>query len=197
MEELKFYSNFKSEVENETDRYYYAVMFATRWFKILDQIKEKNLLSEFIEVINGYTLVGEHLDLEMQHIKLYHENDIHFYSIVSNTGDSICETMEYTKKLFNKYGLKLVNVTYVGMVNNLQDFYHELENTYLLVLRASVDEEGEGNVVYISSCDKDGHHEEVISLAKLKTFEYRVLRKLREKLKTFFKNVGKSIKKTT
>jgi len=38
---------------------------------------------------------------------------------------------------------------------------------------------------------EEDKHEEVISLAKLKTFEYRVLRKLREKLKTYYKNIGK------
>jgi len=193
LNELSYYNDFKTEKDkesNETDRFHYVCMFATRWFKILETMKEKNLYSEFIEIVDGFTLVGEHLDLELQHIKLYPENDIHFYSIVDNYSDKICETVEYTKNLFNKFGLKLVNVNYVDTVDNLQDFYHKLEEVYLYVLRASVELEGEGNVVYISMLEED-KHEEVISLAKLKTFEYRVLRKLREKLKTYYKNIGK------
>ena len=52
------------------------------------------------------------------------------------------------------------------------------------VAEASIHSEEEGSVLYFVG-DYGGNHEEVLSLAKLKTLEYRVFRKMREKLRNF------------
>jgi len=52
-----------------------------------------------------------------------------------------------------------------------------MRDMFVTVASKSVEEEGEGDVVYFV-CEN-----RVLSLCKLKTLEYRLFRKLREKLK--------------
>lgn len=66
-----------------------------------------------------------------------------------------------------------------------------MREMFITVASKSVDEEGEGDVVYFTCENK------VLSLCKLKTLEYRLFRKLREKLKSTLslKKDSKSIMK--
>ena len=64
------------------------------------------------------------------------------------------------------------------------DFYKVMNQLFRETGSKSIEEEGEGTVIYFT----DGSR--VISLAKLKTLEYRVFRKLREKAKNV---LGKDI----
>jgi hypothetical protein len=62
-----------------------------------------------------------------------------------------------------------------------------------LINKKSIDEVGEGCVVYIEakSANEKGY---VVSLWKVKSVEYRILRKLREKLLVFLKKDRKNDK---
>ena len=51
--------------------------------------------------------------------------------------------------------------------------------------KSEIAEDEEGNVLYFVEKDKEGNSK-VISLCKLKTLEYRLFRKMREKLRNFF-----------
>jgi hypothetical protein len=55
-----------------------------------------------------------------------------------------------------------------------------LEETFREVYKSSISKDEEGNVLYFISEDK------VLSLAKLKTLEYQLFRKMREKLRNFY-----------
>lgn len=55
---------------------------------------------------------------------------------------------------------------------------------YKEVSEASIHSEEEGAVLYFVA-DYNEPNERILSLGKLKTLEYRVLRKLREKLRNF------------
>ena len=65
--------------------------------------------------------------------------------------------------------------------NTLEELYSYINEQYDVIFDKSLQESGEGNVVYFS-CDINGN-ESVQGLGKLKTFEYRFLRKIREKCK--------------
>lgn len=65
----------------------------------------------------------------------------------------------------------------------------QLEETFKSVASSSIANDEEGNVLYFISKDKDSDDlkkQHVLSLAKLKTLEYRLFRKMREKLRKFF-----------
>ena len=53
--------------------------------------------------------------------------------------------------------------------------------------KSEIAEDEEGNVLYFVRKDPKGEQpEKVLSLAKLKTLEYRLFRKMREKLRGFY-----------
>ena len=62
------------------------------------------------------------------------------------------------------------------------------------VAKSEIAQEEEGNVLYFvkrpvsanASAASDGSQSEVLSLCKLKTLEYRLFRKMREKLRNFY-----------
>jgi hypothetical protein len=82
-----------------------------------------------------------------------------------------------------KFGLETVSCTKIGRFNNYTKLCYELETLYKYVAEASIVEEEEGSVLYFVQRDEKNHsNDQVINLAKLKTLEYRVYRKLREKL---------------
>lgn len=58
----------------------------------------------------------------------------------------------------------------------------KLETLYREVAEASMTSEEEGSVLYFTTPLK------TVSLCKLKTLEYRILRKLREKLRSFLES---------
>jgi len=62
------------------------------------------------------------------------------------------------------------------------------------VAKGTINDEEEGSVVYLTKRDKTGDSsvDEVLSLAKLKTIEYRIFRKMREKLRGFFNKKSSS-----
>ncbi len=58
--------------------------------------------------------------------------------------------------------------------------------------KSKIVEEEEGSVLYLIKRDKDRLKDEVLSMCKLKTLEYRIFRKIREKLRHFYKDNKKT-----
>lgn len=54
----------------------------------------------------------------------------------------------------------------------------------------AIKEGGEGSVIYVSGVDEKGEHNYLI--CKVKTIEYRIYRKLREKLKIYLQKYNKN-----
>ncbi len=142
-------------------------------------------LEQFVNDISGYTLVGENVgDEDSQHIKYYPSKDILFFSMVKNNSNYICESFEYSYHIFQKYGLSCCKYNIIGPVKTLADFYKTMTEIYVNVLKSSIEKEGEGSVAYICSDENnDEKQKKIISICKLKTFEYRIFRKIRENLK--------------
>jgi hypothetical protein len=151
-------------------------------------LKGTNDYDDFINDINGYTLVGENVgDENHAHIKLYSEKDIIFYAMVQNDSEEICLPVNQMKNILSgKYGFNIVSIIQSPKLESIEELSEYMEKVYSDILMKDVDTGGEGGVAYFSAVSSDDH-ETVVSLAKLKTFEYRFLRKLREKLKSFQK----------
>ena len=170
------------------DRYIYAIDFAETWLKILDEKiinnQNKNLINEFKQELGNHTLIGESVgDKKREHILVYKERDIIFYGIVNNPKilSQYCLPLSKSFDLFKKYNLSFTEISPSQKFNTLEELYSYINEQYDVIFDKSLQESGEGNVVYFS-CDINGN-ESVQGLGKLKTFEYRFLRKIREKCK--------------
>ena len=88
---MEFYIKINSDTTTGFTKYDFVIKFAHSWLKILDSIISNNQLDQFIKDIDGYSLIGENIDMEEQHIKLYKENQIQFYSLVKNDETKVPE----------------------------------------------------------------------------------------------------------
>jgi hypothetical protein len=79
-----------------------------------------------------------------------------------------------------------VHIKSLGTFDNYGVLCDQLEQTFKDVAKSSIAQDEEGNVLYFIKNDKDTGKETTLSLAKLKTLEYRLFRKMREKLRGFY-----------
>ena len=171
------------------ERFTYALEFAETWLKILQEriINNSNadLINEFKKELGDHTLIGESVgDKKREHILVYKERDIIFYGIVNNKKllSENCLPLSNSFDLFKKYNLSYTEISPSQKFDSLEDLCSYINEQFDVIFDKSLQESGEGNVVYLS-CEIDGK-EYIKGLGKLKTFEYRFLRKVREKCKT-------------
>jgi len=72
-----------------------------------------------------------------------------------------------------------------GYFSDINELKKSLINIYTDVGSAKLSDQEEGSVIYLVDWVKDGQNDHVLSLCKMKTGEYRIYRKLRERLKCF------------
>ena len=182
----------KKEEENKNEqkhpileRYSYAIDFAETWFNLLqERIIDKNLLEQFIKELGDYTLIGESVgDKKREHILVYKNRDIIFYGIVNNKKllSEHCLPLSKSFDLFKKYNLTYTEIQPSEKYDSLIDLFSYINTQFDVIFDKSLQKSGEGNVVYFS-CEVNGI-ESIQNLGKLKTFEYRFFRKIREKCK--------------
>lgn len=168
-------------------RYAYAVQIANCWFKIISGLGKRNKsLAKLQEALSGITLVGEYVGhSDNQHLVRYSRESIIFYAAVDNNNKSQnCLLPEEAYKIFNEFGLDCVPAETVGMFDNIDSLSDALNHEFKIVSQGSIKSEEEGAVIYMVS--RGIQNESVLSLCKYKTLEYRLFRKLREKLRNFW-----------
>ena len=175
-------------------RYEYVLDFGKKWFEILNKLfKKEEELNEFKKMISYHTFIGENVgDQIHQHIKVYKESDIIFYGIVDHLkyDTEICLPLNKAFDIFKKYGFTTVPINKSDIFENFEELKIFLDNKYNEVLLKSIKESGEGSVVYFVE-KGENEEEKVISVAKLKTFEYRFYRKIREKIEVLLERYRK------
>lgn len=98
----------------------------------------------------------------------------------------MCLTPEKTYSVFTKYGLDVVPHMTLGVYDDFGDLCKDLEDEFEHVQSQNISNEEEGAVLYlILRYNSEAMPDVVISLCKLKTLEYRLFRKMREKLRIF------------
>ena len=174
--------------KNILERYTFAIDFAETWLKIVQEKiinnTNKDLINEFKKELGNCTLIGESVgDKKREHILVYKERDIIFYGIVNNNKllSQKCLPLSESFNLFKKYNLSYTEYAPSQKYNTLEELFNYINEQFDVIFDKSLQESGEGNVVYFS-CDIDGK-ESIQGLGKLKTFEYRFFRKIREKCK--------------
>lgn len=194
------------------ERYGFALLMAQNWFEMLKD-KSKAQINELKEDLTGRTLVGEYCgNPEYQHLVKYSEITIFFYAIVEVNSQYSCIPPFETFRILEKHKLPIVRNyqnSLHGKYTDYKDFGQSLFTLFNTVATSSIFEDEEGSVVYFvlekprEFCEfvSDRYLQDnvpipanwkekevwfnVASLGKLKTLEYRILRKLREKLKFF------------
>ena len=174
-----------NKAQSILNRFSYACDFAETWLNILEErIIKNNLYDEFIKEISDHTLIGESVgDKKREHILVYKERDIIFYGIVNNKKllTENCIPLSQSFNIFKKYNLTYTEIQPSEKFDTLKDLLSYINTQYDVIFDKSLQESGEGNVVYFS-CDIN-NVESIQNCGKLKTFDYRFLRKIREKCK--------------
>lgn len=114
-----------------------------------------------------------------------------FYAVVDNYSADICWPSDQALDFFKKYDLNVVKIESLGLYNNYDMMCNCLYKVFRDVAKSKIVDEEEGSVLYLVKRDKDGitSNDKVLSLAKLKTIEYRIFRKIREKLRGYHRNL--------
>lgn len=180
----------KYSSSEEATRYTFAIIIAKAWFGKLAVLGDK--AEDLKKDLAGKTLIGEYCgDPEHLHLIFYPKIKIIFYTIVDNYSEYSCMLPEESYRLFKKYGLECVTLKSLGVFSNYEDLKDCLKATYKEVARERIDTGEEGSVIYLVRRSETGADDRILSLAKMKTLEYRLYRKLREKTKTTINAINK------
>ena len=181
------YDNYEPLHKNsfKPTRYNIAFQIALCWFDILEN-KTEDEINELKKYMNNKTFSGEYCGNQYhEHLIRHTRHTIYFYSIVDNNDkNNICLPIEETFDIFEKFKLDYVNHSYVGTYKNKNELFEGIQKVYKSIAEKSILYEEEGDVLYfVNEIDK-----KVISLCKVKTLEYKIYRKLREKIKNELNN---------
>ena len=173
-------------------RYAFASKIAYCWFDIIDtmDITKVNQLKQYL---TDKTLIGEYVGNQYhQHLIRYMKHTILFFGIVENN-NALDNSIPIIKafKILREYNLDVVPYEYIGAYSTFDDVCKQLKQLYIRIAESSIIDEEEGSVIYLTqTCARSLHSkdeyrkdDQVLSLCKLKTWEYRIYRKLREKIK--------------
>lgn len=167
------------------ERFHFATLIAKEWLRIVGQLEKDGLLDQIKAYLDGKTFVGEYCgNQKYQHLVKYTNIDIHFVAIVENDSVVTCVSPPVAAEVFRKFKLTHVQYKPLGVYDTWKDLNQTLKKVFIDVAEAPLEEEAEGSVLYLVQVGADGK-EQTLSLSKLKTLEYRIYRKLREKLRGF------------
>lgn len=170
--------------EYSEERYHFAKLIAETWFKYVDKIKEDGMLEDLKKELDSRTFVGEYCGNQLyQHLVKYNEIEILFVAAVDNESTVTCIPPEEAQSIFDKYKLPHVKYVKYDQFKDWKSFNNGLKKIFTDVAISDIETEEEGSVLYFVKKDVNGT-QETLSLSKLKTMEYRVYRKLREKLRS-------------
>ena len=178
----------KYKIHELANRFDFAVKMAEVWFDKLESLSD-DMRKELTEMLDGKTAIGEFVGSpEHQHLVKYTRVGLIFYALVENDSDETCLPCGMAFAFFKRFGLDVVHISSLGNFNNYYSLCDKLEETFKQVAKSPIAQDEEGNVLYFVKKSPDGAEElNVLSLCKLKTLEYRVFRKMREKLRGFYK----------
>eukprot|EP00929_Paragymnodinium_shiwhaense_P083961 TRINITY_DN44873_c0_g1_i5.p1 TRINITY_DN44873_c0_g1~~TRINITY_DN44873_c0_g1_i5.p1 ORF type:complete len:1301 (+),score=289.20 TRINITY_DN44873_c0_g1_i5:51-3953(+) len=175
-------------------RYKFAKIVAEVWFQQLGTLSPTQLQA-LKEKLTNHTAVGELLGGSSHLVDCRDDKTIQWFALVPTDREEACNPPHQALDFFKAAGLPVVAIETRGnaaghssraeFVDALRSLAEETEHAPLAVI-------GEGYVVYFvsQSKDADGSSSMVVGLGKLKSAEYRILRRLREKAKHFARAAG-------
>jgi len=177
--------NCESDIEKYQDeRFKYAKLISKCWLSQIEQLDDVSTTS-LKNYLKEHTFVGEYCGNQMlQHLVRYSKEEIRFYAVVPKYSTLMCLPISMARKIILGFSLHFVKMqeylglkTFVAIGNTLDKLDKKVNSM-------TVEEMGEGSVVYLESEDPNSGDKVITGICKLKTLEYRFWRKLREKLKS-------------
>jgi hypothetical protein len=164
-----------------SERFEYARKIAHTWFSMIKAVKDLDLLKQLLA---EHTAVGEYCgNVNLQHMVKYDKEIIFFYALVRKDAADLCVPVERAFLQMQTADLPTVSYSKQATCTSVEELSKKLHELFLKTARASMESSGEGSVLYMVQKNKDSHQQTTVALAKLKTLEYRLYRKLREKMK--------------
>lgn len=172
------------------DRFAYAKLIGKCWHRIVSSMSPEKVES-LKKLLLTNTFVGEYCgNPELQHFVVYPQETIIFYAIVEKDCSRPCWPMNESFETFDFYALQKVHLEEVKSIESIKSVGQIINAMDKRLAESTVEEEGEGSVVYFEDINPVTKKFEVLSMCKLKTLEYRFLRKIREKVKKHLNNRG-------
>ena len=177
------YKNNKYQIK--PTRYNIAFQIALCWFDIIEHKTNKEI-DDIKKELSNRTFCGEYCGNQYhEHLIRHSKHTIYFYSIIDNNDENnICIPIEEAFDTFKKLKLDYVNYNYIGIYKNKNELFEGIHKVYKSIAEKSILYEEEGDVLYFVNSNDN----KVISLCKVKTLEYKIYRKLREKIKNELKD---------
>ena len=177
-------------------RYRFARQVGALWFQQLSALEEASCKS-LRETLASATLIGEMVGGSGAHLVQYGpDRKLQWFAVVPHEGEEACWVPSRSHSFFQKIGLPSVEFGHhMEVYKTVESLLDALSQMVLTVEKAPLSEAGEGYVLYISAQPDTSHLDEangsrVIHMGKLKTAEYRALRRMRDKAKQFTKSAG-------
>eukprot|EP00439_Symbiodinium_sp_Y106_P022885 s4688_g2.t2 len=173
-------------------RYRFARHVAELWFAQLSVLPEasRKLLEEMLA---SRTLVGEMIGGSGAHLVDYGAlRRLQWFAIVPNYGDELCWPPSSSIAFLQQTGLPTVTLKIVGPgpFKSVDETFSALQETFLSTEKSKLQDVGEGYVMYLTSKSHKDDTGQVVNLAKMKSADYRLLRRMRERAKLFAQRAG-------
>ena len=165
------------------DRFHFAEIISREWFASLKKLKDAQV-DAIKDCLKDHTIVGEYVGNQTyQHLVKYEKQGFLFYALVGNTLNEEAVNPKEALERIKSLGLQVVSFREHPVCKTWPELNQKLKSLYKEVKESPIETREEGVVLYLVKKYNNGK-EDLISLCKLKTLEYQVYRKLREKLKT-------------
>ena len=173
-------------------RYRFARHVAELWFAQLSVLPEasRKLLEEMLA---SRTLVGEMIGGSGAHLVDYGAlRRLQWFAIVPNYGDELCWPPSSSIAFLQQTGLPTVTLKIVGQgpFKSVEETLSALQETFMVTEKSKLEDVGEGYVMYLTSKSRKDDTGQVVNLAKMKSADYRLLRRMRDRAKLFAQRAG-------
>ncbi|CAK9062974.1 unnamed protein product [Durusdinium trenchii] len=173
-------------------RYRFARQIGAVWFLQLSKLEDSSQLC-LRETLSSATLIGEMVGGSGAHLVQYGpERQLRWFAMVPHEGDEACWSPSRSQAFFKAMGLPTVDFAASPPLRAAKGeaLLAQLAPLAAAVEAAPVADAGEGAVIYVTATPKEAEEEKVIHLGKLKTAEYRLLRRMRDRAKQFARSAG-------
>lgn len=181
------------QMQKHEVRYNYCHTIANAWFDLLDKLADHpdiiNEQSEFYTVLSKSTLLGEYVGIqEYQQIVNYPKKALVFCSMVENSNvEDTCMLPEIYISFFEKYEFNYTPMTHTGYYQSQDELKSAVLKLSHQVALGKLCEFEEGAIMMLVSRNpSDPDNDRVVSCSKLKTIEYKIFKKIKEKLRHFW-----------
>lgn len=174
----------------DDSEFHLVKIIAQEWLKVLKSMTEEQI-QKLKNDINNCTLIGELTGIDKFTSKLlkYSCQGLKFITIVDNFSQNTCILPSKALEFFTKFGIQTVKTEILCEAHTVDYLFDELIELHQEISKSSLEKSGEGVVLYfVIKDDLNPTEDRVASLCKIKTLEYRIFRKIREKLKNIRNN---------